>query len=322
MLPRSKVTFAVGLVALLMGVDRLAAQSVTLEELVGNIDSSVLTNLDLSLLPSFTGLDEQQLRTLCRELQRRLQGEYVLDLAPLREMANALLPVLDKQEDLKPYAAWLRTRLDYLAVADELRVKIPPPSPDLKIAVPSQANPSAEAERQVWREHLKIGELSGQPDLTAGARLYSERLKTVFREEGVPTELVWLAEVESGFDPRARSPMGAAGLFQLMPDTAEIMGLTLSPRDERFDPLKSARSSAQYLKYLYGKFGDWRLTMAAYNAGEGTVRRLLEKHRAHTYDAIAVDLPAETQLYVPKIEAVILRRTGVFLSDLRPPRNG
>ena len=144
----------------------------------------------------------------------------------------------------------------------------------------------------------------------------------MFREEGVPPELVWLAEVESGFDPRARSPIGAAGLFQLMPDTAEIMGLNLSPRDERFDPEKSARSSARYLKYLYSKFGDWRLTVAAYNAGEGTVRRLLEKRGAHSYDAIAEDLPAETQMYVPKVEAVIQRREGVSLADLKPAKNG
>src|SRR5213078_1255012 len=108
--------------------------------------------------------------------------------------------------------------------------------------------------------------------------------------------------------PRARSPAGAAGLFQLMPATARRYGLkTVWPRDERLQPEPSARAAAQYLQYLHLRFKDWRLALAAYNAGEGTVQELLTSQKTVSYDAIAARLPAETQMYVPKIEATLFR---------------
>jgi len=99
--------------------------------------------------------------------------------------------------------------------------------------------------------------------------------------------------VESGFDQRALSPAGAAGLFQLMPDTARRFGLSLWPRDQRYQPESSATASARYLKYLHERFKDWRLALAAYNAGEGTVQKLLDRYKTASYDAIAGHLPAE-----------------------------
>jgi membrane-bound lytic murein transglycosylase D len=132
----------------------------------------------------------------------------------------------------------------------------------------------------------------------------------------VPEQLVWLAEVESSFDRRAQSPAGAAGLFQLMPDTAKRFGLSLWPRDQRFQPEPSATASAQYLKQLHDRFGDWRLALAAYNCGEGTVQKLLTRYKTQSYDGIAEHLPAETQMYVPRVEAVIQQREGAKLEQL------
>ena len=106
-------------------------------------------------------------------------------------------------------------------------------------------------------------------------------------------------------------------MFQLMPTTARSLGLSLSPNDERLDPRKSATAAAKYLKYLHGRFGDWRLALAAYNAGETRVKSLLDRAPARTYAAIAPRLPAETQMYVPKIEATLRKREGVTLSSLR-----
>jgi membrane-bound lytic murein transglycosylase D len=124
----------------------------------------------------------------------------------------------------------------------------------------------------------------------------------------------------SSFDPRVRSPAGAAGLFQLMPATARRYRLkTTWPRDQRLQPEPSARAAAQYLNYLHGRFKDWRLALAAYNAGEGTVQDLLTRQKAHSYDAIASRLPAETQMYVPKVEATLLRREGLTLAKLHLP---
>ena len=104
-----------------------------------------------------------------------------------------------------------------------------------------------------------------------------------------------------------------------MPETAKRFGLTLWPRDQRYQPDPSARASAQYLSFLYERFKDWRLALAAYNAGEGTVARLLQRHKGRSYDDIAVYLPAETQMFVPKVEAVLLRREGLKLVNLVRP---
>jgi soluble lytic murein transglycosylase-like protein len=147
---------------------------------------------------------------------------------------------------------------------------------------------------------------------------FARRLKPVFNAEGVPEELVWVAEVESSFDPEARSSSGAVGLFQFLPTTAEILGLSLEPVDERKLPEKSASAAAKYLKHLYARFRSWPLALAAYNAGEGLVCRLLASRGARTFDEIAEDLPPETQKYVPKIDATLLRREGKPLSLLSP----
>jgi membrane-bound lytic murein transglycosylase D len=106
-----------------------------------------------------------------------------------------------------------------------------------------------------------------------------------------------------------------------MPATAKRFGLSLWPRDQRFQPEPSATASAQYLKYLYDRFKDWRLALAAYNAGEGTVQKLLDRYKTGNYDAIAEHLPAETQMYVPRVEAILLQREGAKLEQLSAPQS-
>jgi membrane-bound lytic murein transglycosylase D len=144
-------------------------------------------------------------------------------------------------------------------------------------------------------------------------------LRDAFRAEGVPGEIAWLAEAESTLNPAARSPSGAKGLFQLMPDTAKNLGLSTFLPDERADTEKSAHAAAKYLKTLHDKFGDWPLTFAAYNAGEGRVRRLLEKRSTSTFAGIASALPSETRMYVPKVCATIAVRAGVPPEKLAAP---
>jgi membrane-bound lytic murein transglycosylase D len=146
------------------------------------------------------------------------------------------------------------------------------------------------------------------------------RVQRVFAEEGVPAELAWLAEAESTFNPRARSPVGAKGLFQFMPETAKGLGLQTFLPDERTDPEKSARAAARYLRHLHARFGDWPLALAAYNAGEGRVSRTLKRENAKTFAEIAGELPAETRMYVPKVLATIEVRAGVRPGALAIPR--
>ena len=90
------IVFVLGIGLILSAPQRVNAVTVTWEDALGQFDESVLTNLDLSALPSLTDLDEAQLQAVCRELQKRFQGEYVLELAPLRDVASAALPLLDQ----------------------------------------------------------------------------------------------------------------------------------------------------------------------------------------------------------------------------------
>ena len=136
-------------------------------------------------------------------------------------------------------------------------------------------------------------------------------LKEIFKDQGVPPEWVWIAEVESSLNPEARSPVGAVGLFQFMPATAGRFGMKTRPVDERLDPEKSAEAAAKYMKILYRRFDSWPLALAAYNAGEGRVSRLLSRNGAASFEGIKKDLPTETQMYVPKVLATVRVREGV-----------
>jgi membrane-bound lytic murein transglycosylase D len=139
------------------------------------------------------------------------------------------------------------------------------------------------------------------------------RLESAFAAEGVPPRLAWLAEAESNLNPLARSPVGARGLFQLMPSTAHALGLGTFLPDERTDPEKSARAAAHYLRSLFEKFGSWPLALAAYNAGEGRVSRLLASLGATDFEGVSSHLPAETRMYVPKVCALVAVRSGIPL---------
>jgi soluble lytic murein transglycosylase-like protein len=131
-------------------------------------------------------------------------------------------------------------------------------------------------------------------------------LDPILREAGVPTELAAVVLVESGGRPMALSPKGARGLWQLMPDTARRYGLIVSDsKDERLDPEKATRAATRYLRDLHEMFGDWRLTLAAYNAGEEAVSRAIARFGSREFDLLSLKhaLPEETRKYVPAVLA-------------------
>lgn len=287
--------------------------TISLDDLMQGAREWAQENLDTNVLAALPDLDQQKVQQFFRNWQEEFQGEYVVDLAPLKSTAEIILPLLASHPETQPYAAWLKSQLDYLEVADYLRVTLPPPKGETNQPPPPVANPGPVTEREIWIK--KVADRPVPPEATN----YLARLKPVFVTQKVPPELFWVAEVESSFDPGARSPAGAVGLFQLMPDTARRFGLSLWPFDERLQPEASARASARYLKLLHDKFQDWRLALAGYNAGEGRVQKLLDRYRTRDYDDIARYLPAETQMYVPRVEAILLRREGAKLADLMPP---
>jgi soluble lytic murein transglycosylase-like protein len=128
----------------------------------------------------------------------------------------------------------------------------------------------------------------------------------IFAEEGVPLELLVLAEVESSFDPLALSPKGARGVWQLMPETAMRFGLRVDKQmDERVHPVRSTRAAAQYLRELHEWFGDWLLALAAYNAGEARVLAAIKLARTRDFWQLSAQglLPKETRRYVPAVLA-------------------
>src|SRR2546422_6401946 len=138
---------------------------------------------------------------------------------------------------------------------------------------------------------------------------YREMISRVLKEEGVPQDLIYLAQAESAFQPLALSRAGARGIWQFVPWRGNEYGLKRSWWvDERQDPEKATRAAAQHLRDLYGLFGDWYLAMAAYNCGPGNVQKGVERTGyADFWELYRRNvLPKETKNYVPIILALTL----------------
>ncbi len=138
---------------------------------------------------------------------------------------------------------------------------------------------------------------------------YRDMMLPILKQEGVPQDLIYLAQAESGFHPLAVSRAGARGIWQFMSSRARGYGLHHSMWvDDRQDPEKSTRAAARHLKDLYNQFGDWYLAMAAYNSGPGTVQAAVKRTGyADFWELYRRNvLPKETRNYVPIILAVTI----------------
>lgn len=138
---------------------------------------------------------------------------------------------------------------------------------------------------------------------------YVPLMQAILVNEGLPSDLVYLALIESGFSPYAYSTAAAVGFWQFIPPTGRRYGLRIDDwMDERRDPVKATHAAARYLKDLYGLFGDWHLAAAGYNAGENKIARAMRKYDATTFWGIVEGgryLKPETKDYVPKLIAAI-----------------
>ena len=153
---------------------------------------------------------------------------------------------------------------------------------------------------------------------------YRDMILRVLKEEGVPQDLIYLAEAESGFEPLALSRAGARGMWQFMSSRASGYGLQRSWWiDERQDPEKATRAAARHLKDLYNQFGDWYLAIAAYNSGPGNVQQAVRRTGyADFWELYRRNvLPKETKNYVPIILAftVMAKNPKQYgLGDVQP----
>jgi membrane-bound lytic murein transglycosylase D len=138
---------------------------------------------------------------------------------------------------------------------------------------------------------------------------YLPLIHAELRAAGLPEDLAYLAMIESGFNERAYSRARAVGVWQFIQSTGKNYGLKINPYvDERRDPVKSTRAAVSYLSDLYSEFGSWYLAVAAYNAGEGKIRRAIKKYNTTDFWEIAQGsyLKLETKRYVPKLIAAII----------------
>src|SRR5690606_30444533 len=154
---------------------------------------------------------------------------------------------------------------------------------------------------------------------------YTGAMVTELARAGLPRDLVWLSLVESGHNPTIYSPAGAAGLWQFIPSSGRMYGLTVDKWvDERLDPLRSTQAAAKYLSDLYQRFGTWELAMAAYNMGHGGLMRSVLKYNTNDFwklSALEAAVPWETALYVPKVFALAIvmnNRRAFGIGDVSP----
>lgn len=258
----------------------------------------------------------EQWNAFVPQLQKAMEGNSLEDLAALEPQARIALQFLEDSSEGADLADWLRERLDLIEAARDLSK--PAATPPKPVPVPIPQPGPAPAKAVIPGYSLWLQRLQGRPTPDSASYLMPV-LRGAFVREGLPPELAWLAEAESDLNPSARSPAGAKGLFQIMPDTAKELGLSTWLPDERTNPEKSARAAARLLKGLHSRLGNWPLALAAYNAGEGRVRRALAKNKAGSFAEIADSLPVETRLYVPKVLALVRTRSGLEPEKLSAP---
>lgn len=183
------------------------------------------------------------------------------------------------------------------------------PVQTLAVSLPLHEN--ARVDR--WVEHFRTDQRAAFERLLERQGAYDAIIRGKLRDRGMPQELLYLAMMESGLLTRAESSASAVGLWQFMTPTAQQYGLRVDEWvDERRDPVRATNAALDYLSYLHDRYGSWYLAAAAYNAGPGTVDRVLARHAdgrtgdEDLYWEVLDHLPRETRDYVPRLVAAAL----------------
>jgi membrane-bound lytic murein transglycosylase D len=267
----------------------------------GNARESFNKAVDLLLQSDWDLASTTVLNRYFQELIQRIQEDesrYLLafsdDDNPQEEVEDA---VIDELNDLDLIPITIDPALQEALKADLAKTKY-----EIPITVNDMVARSLDYWLNKGRKYFEDGLIrSGQ---------YRPIIEKIFREETIPLDLMYLAQVESLFKPHAVSRARAKGIWQFEKATAIRYGLKVTRDvDERSDPEKSTRAAARYLNDLFAMFKDWNLALAAYNWGEGKVQRLIKSTGLNDFWQL-VDLrrrlPQETKNHVPLIQASII----------------
>jgi peptidoglycan lytic transglycosylase D len=202
-----------------------------------------------------------------------------------------------------------------LSACSTVRPSVPQEAKPLIAAGPTAIDCVEHPRIDTWAERMR-----SQPALrrTVDASLargaaYLPVLREILAAAGLPEELALLPAIESGFRANARGRHGDVGLWQLRRPAARRFGLTVTRRrDDRLRPEHATRAAARYLDFLYGRYGDWPLALAAYNAGEGRVDRAIAAGGYESFWELADEglLPATCRDYVPRFLALVRLAQG------------
>jgi hypothetical protein len=189
-----------------------------------------------------------------------------------------------------------------------------PPPPSWELGIPASAIEHPKTRAWADRFCAKIARHSASKLGLVPSEPLGPTLEALLEDEGIPRELVAVPAIESGYQTHARGRSGELGLWQLMPKTARRFGLRVGPpTDERAQVAPSTRAAARYLAFLYARYEDWPLALAAYNAGEGRIDKALARRPGASFWELADGrgLPPISRDYVPKILAVVRLHAGV-----------
>jgi membrane-bound lytic murein transglycosylase D len=231
---------------------------------------------------------------LIQRIQQDESSYLFVSFEPDEEVENA---VADELEGLDTIPITIDSELRDAMVADLAKTKY---------EIPITINEMVLKSLDFWlNRNRKVFE-----DGLVRSGQYRPMIEKVFREESIPLDLMYLAQVESLFKTHALSKAKAKGIWQFGKGTAVRYGLKVTQDiDERSDPEKSTRAAARYLNDLYGMFKDWNLVLAAYNWGEGKVKRLIDSTGMNDFWQLADSkkrMPMETKNHVPLIQASVI----------------
>lgn len=268
------------------------------------------------------------------DLSELLKHQYVREEPRFMEIYQVLVSEYERQFGISDtlflaYGDIFDTRSDVFAALEKVRNPLledvfRPELQPLQTTVPMTMNRLVESTMQT---------LLKTPDRhlihwLERADTYFPMIEQIFREEGIPDELKYLAMIESGLNPKARSWARAVGMWQFVAGTGRAYGLEINAWvDDRMDPEKSTRAAAKHLKDLYARYGDWHIAMAGYNCSPRCIRRAINRaksdgHAVPTYWNMYRYLPRETRGYVPMYVATSFIISNPNAFDLKQVKPG